>query len=72
MLINRNITVHGRRTSIRLECEYWDALKTLAATKRQTIHEFVSDIALLKKPGESLTSAVRVQILVAVSGAGRD
>ena len=72
MLISRNVTVHRRRTSMRLEPEYWDALEALAARRDQTVHELVSDIASAMNPGDSLTSAVRVEILRALSNTGGD
>ena len=59
-LINRNIMVNGRRTSVRLEPEMWTALLDIARRENQTIHALASQVALGKKPETSLTAAIRV------------
>lgn len=59
MLINRNVMVAGRRTSMRLEPEFWAALDEIAVkrgVKRNRVIEAV-------KLDGSLTSAVRVAVL---------
>ena len=61
-LVNRNITVNGRRTSIRLETPFWDALQSVAKQRNQTVNDLVSQIAAATESG-SLTSAVRVFVL---------
>lgn len=59
-LINRNIMVAGRRTSVRLEPEMWAALLDIARRENQTIHVLASRVAEQKKPESSLTAAIRV------------
>ena len=44
MLINRNITVDGHRTSIRLEPEFWDGLADIAQREHQTIDELCTEV----------------------------
>lgn len=59
MLISRNIKFSGRRTSVRLEPEFWAALDEIAArrgVKRATVIESA-------RLDGSLTSAIRVAIL---------
>jgi len=43
-LINRNVTVNGRRTSIRLEPEMWDALEEIAKRENVRVSDVVSRI----------------------------
>lgn len=63
-LVSRNITVNGRRTSVRLEPEMWRALKEIAARESCSIHELCSLIAFRKKPRTSLTAAIRVFLML--------
>lgn len=63
-LISRNITVLGKRTSVRLEPEMWRALKDIATREHCTIHEMCSLIAMRKKNNTSLTAAIRVFLML--------
>lgn len=63
-LISRNITVLGKRTSIRLEPEMWRAVKDIAAREKCTIHDVCSLVSLRKKGNTSLTAAIRVFIML--------
>ncbi len=63
-LILKNITVLGRRTSIRLEPEMWKALKQISARESCTIHDLCSLINLRKTPESSLTAAIRVFLML--------
>lgn len=58
-----NVEVFGRRTSMRLEQSYWDALKMVAQARGTHPNIIVSEAARLSKgSGASLTSAVRVHL----------
>ena len=59
-LINRNIMVAQRRTSVRLEPEMWAALLDIARRENETIHTIATMVADNKKPETSLTAAIRV------------
>ncbi|MFP4312723.1 MAG: ribbon-helix-helix domain-containing protein [Alphaproteobacteria bacterium] len=63
-LISRNITVMGRRTSIRLEPELWRGIKEIAAREKCSIHDICTLIALRKKENSSLTASIRVFIML--------
>lgn len=63
-LVSRNITVRGRRTSVRLEPEMWTALKDIARRERCRIHDLCSLIDLRKNPRTSLTAAIRVFLML--------
>jgi len=63
-LVSRNITVLGRRTSVRLEPEMWRALKDISVRERCTIHDLCSLISLRKNQNTSLTAAIRVFLML--------
>jgi predicted DNA-binding ribbon-helix-helix protein len=66
-LINRNVTVNGRRTSIRLEPEMWDALEEIAKRENVRASDVVSRIDREVRSGafrgSGLTARVRVFVL---------
>ena len=63
-LVSRNITVLGRRTSVRLEPEMWRAMKEIACREKCSIHDVCSLISIRKKENTSLTAAIRVFIML--------
>lgn len=63
-LISRNITVSGRRTSVRLEPEMWNSLRDIADREHCSIHDICSLIALRKNSQTSLTAAIRVFLML--------
>lgn len=63
-LISRNITILGKRTSVRLEPEMWLAMKDIAKREKCTSHDLCSLISLRKRPNTSLTAAIRVFIML--------
>lgn len=61
MLVNRNITVDGHRTSIRLEPEFWTGLADIAQSEDLTIDQLCTEVD--HGAGElSRTAAIRVFI----------
>ncbi|MBI4031383.1 MAG: ribbon-helix-helix domain-containing protein [Proteobacteria bacterium] len=63
-LVSRNITVLGRRTSVRLEPEMWNALREIAKREQCRIHDICSLIQMRKNPNTSLTAAIRVFLML--------
>lgn len=63
-LVSRNVRVMGRRTSIRLEPEMWQALKEIAKREECTPHDLCSIVSLRKKSNTSLTAAIRVFLML--------
>lgn len=63
-LVSRNITVLGRRTSVRLEPEMWTALREIARRESCKIHDVCSLIQMRKNPDTSLTAAIRVFLML--------
>lgn len=60
--LKRSLTIVGHRTSLSLEPEFWDALKTYAAQEHKTIATLVSEIDQARG-AKNLSSAIRVWIL---------
>ncbi|MGB0719504.1 MAG: ribbon-helix-helix domain-containing protein [Bdellovibrionales bacterium] len=63
-LISRNITVGGKRTSIRLEPEMWSALKEISKREGCSIHDICTLVSLRKNAKTSLTAAIRVFLML--------
>ena len=63
-LVSRNITVLGRRTSVRLEPEMWNALREISRRENCKIHDICSLIQLRKNPNTSLTAGIRVFLML--------
>lgn len=61
-LVNRNITVNGHRTSMRLEPAMWEALEDICRLEAKTVHE-VCSLVEEHRTQSSLTAAMRVFIL---------
>jgi predicted DNA-binding ribbon-helix-helix protein len=61
-LISRNVTVNGRRTSLRLEPEMWEALSEMAQREGMRISDVISRIDR-QHGGRGLTAQVRVAVL---------
>ena len=61
-LVTRNVVIAGRRTSIRLEPELWDALRAVSRMEGKTINQLCTTIARCQHAG-GFTSAVRVYIV---------
>ncbi|WP_419905920.1 ribbon-helix-helix domain-containing protein [Kiloniella sp.] len=72
-LVNKNITLKGRRTSLRLEPDMWEALFEICVREDCHISNLCTTIDDVKE-GSSLTAAIRVFILIyfrnAASAAG--
>ncbi len=59
----KNVTIAGRRTSIRMEQQMHDALREVAGHYGMTIHELCTLINGARPKGQSLASAIRVYLL---------
>lgn len=63
-LISRNITVNGRRTSIRLEAQMLQALKEIAEREGCSIHDICGLISERRKSGMTLTACIRIFLVL--------
>lgn len=57
-----NVTVAGRRTSIRLEPSMWQALREISSREGKSMHALVTEIERARAQS-SLTAAIRVFLL---------
>jgi predicted DNA-binding ribbon-helix-helix protein len=62
-LQSRNVRIHDRRTSVRLEPEMWNALNEIAKMEGCSIHDFCGAVHDLKGPQTSFTAALRVFLM---------
>ncbi|TCS63510.1 ribbon-helix-helix domain-containing protein [Varunaivibrio sulfuroxidans] len=71
MLQNRNVTIDGRRTSLRLEEDVWDAFEEICDRENLSVHELCTLIDH-NRYNSSRTAAVRAFILSYFRNAATD
>ena len=62
-LLSRNVRIHNRRTSVRLEPAMWTALNEIAHAEKCSIHDLCGAVHDLKDEGMSFTAALRVFLM---------
>ena len=62
LVVKRSIFLAGRKTSVSLEDEFWNALKKIANDRSVTTSELVSDINAQRQHG-NLSSMLRLFVL---------
>ena len=62
-LVSRNIMIGGRRTSIRLEIEMWEALRDICHKDNTSLAALCTKLAQERPDIGSFTSAVRVYVV---------
>lgn len=62
-MLSRNVRIHNRRTSVRLEPAMWAALNEIAMAENCTIHDLCGAVHDLKDEGVSFTAALRVFLM---------
>lgn len=63
ILRKRSITLHGHRTSLALEPEFWDGLETIAVLRKVSLAGLIAEIDDDRNHSAPLSSAVRVFVL---------
>lgn len=63
-LVQRNLPISGRRTTVRLEDEMWEAFNEVVEREEFTVEDLVGHIHSRKKTGQSFTSAIRVFLML--------
>ena len=63
----RSLTLHGHRTSVSLEAEFWRALRAIAARDGRPINDLAAEIDAGRGAERGLASAIRVYVLARVS-----
>lgn len=71
-LVSKNVTVDGRRTSVRLEPAMWNSLSEICRRERVSVHMICSAITEHKPQNTSLTAAIRVFIVSYFRAAATD
>ena len=59
----RSIHLHGQKTSISLEDEFWSALREIAALRNERVPDLINVIADQRPDGLNLSSAIRLFVL---------
>lgn len=62
-LRKRSLTLHGHRTSLALEPDFWSALEEMANEENISLAALIARIDDARKANAPLSSAVRVTIL---------
>ncbi|KRB61476.1 arylsulfate sulfotransferase [Rhizobium sp. Root708] len=63
MIRKHSATLHGHRTSISLEDEFWAELNAIAEARAISLAALISEIDDQRNPDSNLSSALRVQVL---------
>lgn len=61
-VIKRSVVIDGHKTSVSLEDEFWEGLKTIAQEQRLSLSRLVHEIDMSRERG-SLCSAIRLHVL---------
>ena len=70
-LQSKNVRIHKRRTSVRLEPAMWVALNEIAGMEECSIHDLCGAVHDMKEPGTSFTAALRVFMMEYYRSAAR-
>ncbi len=60
-IVKRSVNVSGHMTSVSLEQEFWDALKSIAKSQGRRLADVIAEIDKTRTGG--LSSAIRVYVL---------
>lgn len=55
-----SLTLHGHRTSVTLEPEFWQALRGIAAERQLSLNRIIEQIDDARVPSATLASSIRV------------
>jgi len=61
--VKRSLTLHGHRTSVSLEEEFWQAFREMAETQGKPINVLAAEIDENRSLDSGLASAIRVYVL---------
>jgi predicted DNA-binding ribbon-helix-helix protein len=62
-LIKRSLTLHGHRTSLALESEFWEVVEAHIEREKRSLASLIAEIDDTRDPEDPLSSAVRVWAL---------
>ncbi|MDP2738272.1 MAG: ribbon-helix-helix domain-containing protein [Pseudorhodobacter sp.] len=61
--VKHSLTLHGHRTSVSLEAEFWRAFREIAAARGVAINTLAAEIDDARQADVGLASALRVFVL---------
>lgn len=59
----RSLTLHGHRTSVTLEDDFWDALQEIARGQGRSTTALAAEIDATRPVGLGLATAIRLHVL---------
>ncbi|QFT31058.1 ribbon-helix-helix domain-containing protein [Roseibium porphyridii] len=68
-LLKRSLTLHGHRTSLALEPEFWEVVDEKTQAERRSLAGLIAEIDDNRDPEDPLSSAVRVWVLKQIRSA---
>ncbi|GAA0774082.1 aryl-sulfate sulfotransferase [Roseibium denhamense] len=66
-LIKRSVSLHGHRTSLALEPEFWEVIDRETAIRDQSLASLIAEIDDNRDPEDALSSTMRVWALARVT-----
>lgn len=58
-----SLTLHGHRTSVSLEAEFWRAFRDIATARGVAVNALAAEVDEARAPDVGLASAIRVFVL---------
>jgi predicted DNA-binding ribbon-helix-helix protein len=58
-----SLTLHGHRTSVSLEPDFWDALREIATAEGKPVATLAAEIDAARHPETGLATALRLHVL---------
>ena len=58
-----SLTLHGHRTSVSMEDEFWQALREIARTENRPLAALAAEVDAARPPEMGLASALRLHVL---------
>lgn len=62
-LVKRSLSLHGHRTSLALEPEFWDVVDSHTNAEKRSLASLIAEIDDSRDTEDPLSSAVRVWVL---------
>ncbi|MEM0928416.1 MAG: ribbon-helix-helix domain-containing protein [Pseudomonadota bacterium] len=69
LLVKRSVSLDGHRTSVALEQLFWDEIDRLAKAKKLSVSGLISQVDRSRHSEQSLASALRLKVLLALKEA---
>lgn len=61
--VKRSLSLHGHRTSLGLEPEFWEVVDEHVAAEQRSLASLIAEIDDNRDPDDPLSSAVRVWVV---------